>query len=124
MVEAVTAVFPVRVSFRQRGSLAELEMTRFRSRLLQTPSYIKPQKLTNSSQKKLITTTMCYKVECKKCGLTGWGGCGEHLRPLYASIDTGKHCMCRSWPGVVIPSSGKPSASTTKTTTTTTTAAG
>ncbi|KAL4568652.1 hypothetical protein LXL04_024267 [Taraxacum kok-saghyz] len=67
----------------------------------------------------LVTTTiMCYRVECKKCGLTGWGGCGEHLRPLYAAIDKGKHCMCRSWPGVAIPSSNNPSASTTAATAT------
>ncbi|KAG6666399.1 hypothetical protein CIPAW_01G029300 [Carya illinoinensis] len=31
-------------------------------------------------------------------------GTGKHLTTLYASIDEGKHCMCRSWPGVVIPS--------------------
>ncbi|KAJ9564075.1 hypothetical protein OSB04_000041 [Centaurea solstitialis] len=63
---------------------------------------------------------MCYRVECKKCGNYGWGGCGEHTATLYASIDKGKHCMCRPWPGVVIP---KASTSTTTTTTTTTEAA-
>ncbi|PPS13903.1 hypothetical protein GOBAR_AA06661 [Gossypium barbadense] len=40
----------------------------------------------------------------KQCGKYTWGGCGKHLSTLYASIDVGKHCMCRSWPGVVIPS--------------------
>ncbi|GJV69942.1 BTB/POZ domain-containing protein [Tanacetum coccineum] len=64
---------------------------------------------------------MCYRVACKKCGNYGWGGCGEHLKTLYASIDKGKHCMCRSWPGVVIPSSDNTSSSTTEITTTTTT---
>ncbi|MFS8017055.1 hypothetical protein Hanom_Chr15g01375761 [Helianthus anomalus] len=64
-----------------------------------------------------ITLTMCFRVACKTCGKYGWGGCGEHLKTLYASIETGKHCMCRSWPGVVIPSSHNPSASTTTTTT-------
>ncbi|KAK9064851.1 hypothetical protein SSX86_016233 [Deinandra increscens subsp. villosa] len=63
---------------------------------------------------------MCYKVACKKCGNYGWGGCGEHLKPLYASIEKGKHCMCRSWPGVVIPSSDKPSSSATVAATATT----
>ncbi|KAI3824120.1 hypothetical protein L1987_05569 [Smallanthus sonchifolius] len=68
---------------------------------------------------------MCFRVDCKKCGNIGWGGCGEHLKPLYTGIEKGKHCMCRAWPGVVIPSSDKPSSSTTATaaaTTTTTTA--
>ncbi|KAG7993833.1 hypothetical protein I3843_01G026100 [Carya illinoinensis] len=36
---------------------------------------------------------MCFRVDCKQCGKYSWGG-----------IDEGKHCMCRSWPGVVIPS--------------------
>ncbi|CAI0554350.1 unnamed protein product [Linum tenue] len=52
---------------------------------------------------------MCYKVECKACGKTGWGGCGKHLVPLYNGIQKGSHCLCRSWPGVVavapVPSS-------------------
>ncbi|KAK9284845.1 hypothetical protein L1049_024025 [Liquidambar formosana] len=47
---------------------------------------------------------MCFKVDCKQCGKHSWGGCGKHLAPLYANIEKGKHCMCRSWPGVVIPS--------------------
>lgn len=46
---------------------------------------------------------MCFRVECKQCGKYSWGGCGKHLKTLYGSIDKGKHCMCRSWPGVVIP---------------------
>ncbi|KAJ4715001.1 hypothetical protein OWV82_013407 [Melia azedarach] len=47
---------------------------------------------------------MCFKVDCKHCGKYSWGGCGRHLASLYDSIESGKHCMCRSWPGVVIPS--------------------
>ncbi|GMY11628.1 isoform 2 of nuclear autoantigenic sperm protein [Fagus crenata] len=47
---------------------------------------------------------MCFKVDCKTCGKTSWGGCGKHLPTLFASIDQGKHCLCRSWPGVVMPS--------------------
>ncbi|BAU00157.1 hypothetical protein VIGAN_10172400 [Vigna angularis var. angularis] len=46
---------------------------------------------------------MCYRVECRSCGRYTWGGCGNHLTTLYASIDEGMHCTCRSWPGVVIP---------------------
>lgn len=61
--------------------------------------------------------TMCYRVECNTCGKYGWGGCGEHLKILYGSIEEGKHCMCRSWPGVVVASSEKASTSTTTTTT-------
>ncbi|KAL8248784.1 hypothetical protein R6Q59_005652 [Mikania micrantha] len=61
---------------------------------------------------------MCFKVPCQKCGNTGWGGCGEHLKRLYDSIETGKHCMCRSWPGVVIRSGDKQSSSSNAATTT------
>jgi len=46
---------------------------------------------------------MCYRVECKQCKKYSWGGCGKHLATLYASIDKGKHCLCKSWPGVVVP---------------------
>ncbi|QCD90964.1 branched-chain amino acid aminotransferase [Vigna unguiculata] len=46
---------------------------------------------------------MCYRVECRSCGRYTWGGCGNHLATLYASIDEGMHCTCRSWPGVAIP---------------------
>ncbi|XAR57847.1 hypothetical protein NMG60_11026130 [Bertholletia excelsa] len=67
---------------------------------------------------------MCHRLECKQCGKYTWGGCGKHLTNLYASINEGKHCMCRSWPGVVLPlgmSTAQPAfqgaASTTNTTT-------
>ncbi|GKU94631.1 hypothetical protein SLEP1_g8094 [Rubroshorea leprosula] len=50
---------------------------------------------------------MCFRVDCKQCGKYSWGGCGKHLSTLYASIDKGKHCMCRSWPAVVVPSDEK-----------------
>ncbi|PQP92497.1 hypothetical protein Pyn_24916 [Prunus yedoensis var. nudiflora] len=53
---------------------------------------------------------MCFRVDCKQCGKYSWGGCGKHLATLYASIDEGKHCMCRSWPGVAIPKQGTPTA--------------
>ncbi|KAK6287971.1 hypothetical protein QQP08_001633 [Theobroma cacao] len=53
---------------------------------------------------------MCYRVDCKQCGKYSWGGCGNHLSTLYASIDEGKRCMCRSWPGVVIPSANNVAA--------------
>ncbi|KDP31836.1 hypothetical protein JCGZ_12297 [Jatropha curcas] len=46
---------------------------------------------------------MCFRVDCQKCGKYSWAGCGKHLAALYGSIEEGKHCMCRSWPGVRIP---------------------
>ncbi|KAJ9669929.1 hypothetical protein PVL29_026474 [Vitis rotundifolia] len=63
---------------------------------------------------------MCFRQDCKQCGKYTWGGCGKHLDTLYASIDKGKHCMCRSWPGVVIPqhtTAGQPSGTSNSTTT-------
>ncbi|KAL9671017.1 hypothetical protein QQ045_008580 [Rhodiola kirilowii] len=50
---------------------------------------------------------MCFKVACRNCGKFSWSGCGKHLKTLYASINQGQHCMCKSWPGVVIPSADK-----------------
>lgn len=57
---------------------------------------------------------MCYKVLCKQCGKYTWGGCGDHLKAIYPTIEKGKHCTCRPWPGVVVPSetAAKPPAST------------
>ncbi|KAF7809773.1 Phototropic-responsive NPH3 family protein isoform 1 [Senna tora] len=55
---------------------------------------------------------MCFRVECKSCGKYTWAGCGKHLKALYSSIDEGKHCMCRSWPGVVIPNQPPAATST------------
>lgn len=46
---------------------------------------------------------MCFKVLCRRCGKYTWGGCGNHLSNVYISIEEGNHCMCHSWPGVVIP---------------------
>ncbi|KAG9129883.1 hypothetical protein Leryth_007042 [Lithospermum erythrorhizon] len=43
---------------------------------------------------------MCFRVDCKQCRKYTWSGCGKHLTTLYASIEEGKHCMCRPWPGV------------------------
>jgi len=43
---------------------------------------------------------MCYKVECSKCGKFTWNGCGKHVASVYDGIEKGKHCTCKSWPGV------------------------
>ncbi|KAF6166541.1 hypothetical protein GIB67_005403 [Kingdonia uniflora] len=54
---------------------------------------------------------MCFRVVCRECNKFGWTGCGNHLAGIYANIEKGKHCMCRSWPGVVIPSESTTAAS-------------
>ncbi|KAF5187171.1 Wall-associated receptor kinase-like [Thalictrum thalictroides] len=59
---------------------------------------------------------MCIRVTCKQCGKYSWSGCGKHLASLYANIEEGKHCMCKSWPGVnMINQQTNPSASTNET---------
>ncbi|MFS8010998.1 hypothetical protein Hanom_Chr14g01303651 [Helianthus anomalus] len=67
---------------------------------------------------------MCYRVVCKSCGKFGWGGCGEHVKLVYGGIEKGKHCMCRSWPGVVVSSSETASATASVAAATATSTAG
>ncbi|KAL6622557.1 hypothetical protein ACP70R_032436 [Stipagrostis hirtigluma subsp. patula] len=43
---------------------------------------------------------MCRKVECGKCGKFTRNGCGRHVASVYEGIEKGKHCTCKSWPGV------------------------
>ncbi|KAH7673567.1 hypothetical protein IHE45_08G015400 [Dioscorea alata] len=59
---------------------------------------------------------MCYKVDCKQCGKVTWGGCGKHVLSVYNSVEKGKHCMCRSWPGVSLPSNTASSKNSTSST--------
>jgi hypothetical protein len=40
---------------------------------------------------------MCKKAECSKCGFS-WNG--KHVASVYESIEKGKHCACKPWPGV------------------------
>ncbi|MCL7050365.1 hypothetical protein MKW94_019470 [Papaver nudicaule] len=47
---------------------------------------------------------MCFRVNCRQCGKYSWSGCGKHVASVYANIEKGNHCMCKSWPGVVVPS--------------------
>ncbi|KAL6847040.1 hypothetical protein ACP4OV_022893 [Aristida adscensionis] len=54
---------------------------------------------------------MCFKVECSKCGKFTWSGCGKHVAAVHRSIDDGKHCTCKPWPGV---DASKQEASTSK----------
>jgi len=37
---------------------------------------------------------MCYQVRCPKCGKTGWGGCGEHVDTVMASVPAAQRCTC------------------------------
>ncbi|RZC55165.1 hypothetical protein C5167_014019 [Papaver somniferum] len=46
---------------------------------------------------------MCFRVDCNQCGKYSWMGCGKHVASIFANIEKGKHCMCKSWPGVVVP---------------------
>ncbi|OAY35386.1 hypothetical protein MANES_12G097400v8 [Manihot esculenta] len=64
---------------------------------------------------------MCIRVDCKQCGKYSWSGCGKHLATIYGSIDKGKHCMCRPWPGVIIPTEKKPTTQPPPKTSTSTT---
>lgn len=65
---------------------------------------------------------MCYRVACKQCGKFTWGGCGKHLTTLYCNIDEGQHCLCRPWPGILIPPQSKPQLEASNSTPVTTTA--
>lgn len=48
--------------------------------------------------------TMCFKVECSQWKKFPWKGCGKHVANVYGSIEQGKHCTCRPWPGVNVKS--------------------
>lgn len=37
---------------------------------------------------------MCYAARCSKCGKTGWGGCGQHVDDVMASVPAGQRCTC------------------------------
>ncbi|KAJ0963384.1 hypothetical protein J5N97_028506 [Dioscorea zingiberensis] len=64
---------------------------------------------------------MCFKVDCKQCGKITWGGCGNHVPSVYNGIEKGKHCTCRPWPGVALPSDTSSSKTSTTSTTSTST---
>ncbi|GJM95276.1 hypothetical protein PR202_ga11989 [Eleusine coracana subsp. coracana] len=52
---------------------------------------------------------MCRKEECSKCGKFTWNGCGKHVKSVYDSIEKGKHCACKPWPGVDTKAEGSSS---------------
>lgn len=35
---------------------------------------------------------MCRAVTCKTCGKTTWGGCGNHVASVKASVPAGQWC--------------------------------
>lgn len=37
---------------------------------------------------------MCYPVNCPSCGKTGWGGCGNHVDAVMASVPATQRCTC------------------------------
>jgi hypothetical protein len=42
---------------------------------------------------------MCYPVNCPSCGKTGWGGCGNHVDAVMASVPAMQRCTCDTAPG-------------------------
>lgn len=38
---------------------------------------------------------MCYPVECRRCGKTGWDGCGQHVDRSLGSVPDSERCKCR-----------------------------
>ncbi len=39
---------------------------------------------------------MCFPVTCPTCGSTGWGGCGQHVDAVMASVPAADRCTCSS----------------------------
>lgn len=37
---------------------------------------------------------MCYPVTCNTCNKTGWGGCGNHIDDVMASVAMTDRCTC------------------------------
>ena len=37
---------------------------------------------------------MCYPITCPRCGKTGWGGCGQHVDAVMASVPAADRCEC------------------------------
>ena len=38
--------------------------------------------------------TMCYAVQCKKCGKTTWAGCGMHKNSVMEKVPENERCQC------------------------------
>ncbi|MCZ4561525.1 hypothetical protein O4160_11845 [Rhodococcus sp. IEGM 1401] len=37
---------------------------------------------------------MCYPVTCNTCNKTGWGGCGNHVDDVMATVSVADRCTC------------------------------
>ncbi len=37
---------------------------------------------------------MCYPVTCPTCHKTTWGGCGQHVEQVRASVPADRWCTC------------------------------
>lgn len=38
---------------------------------------------------------MCRRVNCPKCGLPTYAGCGAHVEQVLADVPISKRCQCR-----------------------------
>jgi len=41
---------------------------------------------------------MCYPVKCRVCGKTTWGGCGQHIAQVRASVPKDQWCPGKHTP--------------------------
>ena len=37
---------------------------------------------------------MCWKVQCEKCQLYTWAGCGQHKEQVMSKIPMDQRCIC------------------------------
>ena len=37
---------------------------------------------------------MCYPEKCRKCGRTGWAGCGQHADDVMRALPVSQRCTC------------------------------
>jgi hypothetical protein len=38
---------------------------------------------------------MCQRVECRRCGLPTYAGCGRHIEQVLGDVPVEKRCRCR-----------------------------
>lgn len=41
---------------------------------------------------------MCYPLTCPRCAKTTWGGCGEHVDSVMATVPAAQQCTCAPAP--------------------------
>lgn len=37
---------------------------------------------------------MCYPEKCRRCGKTGWAGCGQHADEVMRAVPAAQRCTC------------------------------